>query len=103
MECLVSPCERNADESMSPCAVRVGKPVDGPTRCMSQITPGNLGVVAQPDEFRHQRNAGAGGGGHGARARPACAQHHADGGEFVFRLHDGEGRFAVRADAETFM
>ena len=38
--CLVSPWERNAVERMSPCEVRVGKPVDGPTRWMSQITPG---------------------------------------------------------------
>src|SRR5438094_412195 len=38
--CLVSPWERNAVERMSPCEVRVGRPVEGPTRWMSQITPG---------------------------------------------------------------
>jgi hypothetical protein len=38
--CLVSPCERNAACSRSPCAVRVGRPVDGPTRCTSKITAG---------------------------------------------------------------
>ena len=27
--CFVSPCERNAVERISPCDVRVGKPVDG--------------------------------------------------------------------------
>ena len=40
MMCLVSPWERNAVERMSPCEVRVGRPVEGPTRWMSQITPG---------------------------------------------------------------
>jgi len=31
-----------------------------------------------------------------ARAtRPSRAQNHADGGQFIFRLHDGEGRLAV--------
>ena len=30
--CCVSPCERYAVERMSPCEVRVGRPVDGPTR-----------------------------------------------------------------------
>ncbi len=64
------------------------------------MTPGNLGVVAEAGELRHQRNAGARSRCHGARARPACAKHHADGGQFVFRLHDGEGRLAFRRDAE---
>ena len=36
----VSPCESLATNSMSPCEVRVGNPVDGPTRWMSQMTPG---------------------------------------------------------------
>ena len=40
MMCLVSPCERNAVDSRSPCAVRVGRPVDGPTRCTSKMTAG---------------------------------------------------------------
>ncbi len=40
MGCLVSPCDRNAVERMSPWAVRVGRPVDGPTRSTSKITVG---------------------------------------------------------------
>jgi len=31
---------RNAVDNMSPCEVRVGRPVDGPTRWMSQMTAG---------------------------------------------------------------
>ena len=62
---------------------------------------GNFGVVGQTGELRHQRNARPGGRGHGARARPSRADHHADRGQFVFRLHDGESRFAVGADAEA--
>ena len=38
--CCVSPWERNAVESTSPCEVRVGRPVDGPTRWTSKITAG---------------------------------------------------------------
>ena len=38
--CLVSPCESIAVESRSPCIVRVGSPVEGPTRCTSTITAG---------------------------------------------------------------
>ena len=38
--CFVSPCDRNAACSRSPCEVRVGRPVDGPTRCTSKITAG---------------------------------------------------------------
>jgi hypothetical protein len=37
----VSPWERKAFLRMSPCAVRVGKPVEGPTRSISKITAGN--------------------------------------------------------------
>ena len=61
---------------------------------------GNLGVVAQAAELGHQRHAGAGGRGHGARARPACAQHHADGGQLVLGLHHGKGRLAFRRHAQ---
>ena len=61
---------------------------------------GDLGEVAEAGELGHERNAGTGGGGHGARARPAGAEHHADGGEFVFGLDHGEGGFAFRGDAE---
>ncbi len=38
--CFVSPCEAYAHSRMSPCCVRVGMPVDGPTRCTSTITAG---------------------------------------------------------------
>jgi hypothetical protein len=38
--CWVSPWERSAVEITSPWAVRVGSPVDGPTRWTSKITPG---------------------------------------------------------------
>ncbi len=38
--CWVSPWERKAVESTSPWAVRVGRPVEGPTRCTSKITAG---------------------------------------------------------------
>ena len=40
MMCLVSPWERNATCSRSPWAVRVGRPVEGPTRWTSKITAG---------------------------------------------------------------
>ena len=36
----VSPWERKAVERTSPCEVRVGRPVEGPTRCTSKITAG---------------------------------------------------------------
>ena len=55
---------------------------------------GHFRVVAQADEFRHERDARTGGSRHGARARPAGAERHADGGQLVFRLHDGVGGFA---------
>ena len=40
MTCRVSPWELSATKSRSPCAVRVGSPVDGPTRWMSNTTAG---------------------------------------------------------------
>jgi hypothetical protein len=52
----------------------------------------NFGVVRQPGELGHQRDARAGRGRHRARARPAGAQHHPERRDFVFRLHDGERR-----------
>ena len=30
--CFVSPCDAYAGDKISPCCVRVGMPVDGPTR-----------------------------------------------------------------------
>jgi hypothetical protein len=38
--CFVSPWDRKYVERMSPCIVRVGRPVDGPTRWTSTITAG---------------------------------------------------------------
>ncbi len=59
-------------------------------------------VVAQSGEFGHQTDAGAGRRSHSTSPHPASAQHHADGGKFVFRLHDTESRFAIRTDAMLF-
>ncbi len=63
-------------------------PVEGPTRCTSKMTRGDLGVVAEADELVHEGDAGAARRREGPRAVPGGAQHHADGGEFIFRLHD---------------
>ena len=62
---------------------------------------GNFRVVGEAGKFCHERNARAGGRGHGARPCPSRAQHHADRGQFVFGLHDGERGFAVGANAEA--
>ncbi len=100
--CRVSPCDSSAVDRMSPCAVRVGRPVEGPTRCTSKITAGNLGVVAQAHELRHEGNAGTRGRSHRARSRPCRAQHHADRGQLVFGLHHGVRRLAgFFVDAEA--
>ena len=48
----------------------------------------DLGVVGQPDELVHQRDAGTRRRGEGARAVPAGADHHADGGQLVLGLQD---------------
>ena len=53
----------------------------------------DFGEIAEADEFGHQADAGSAGGGQGACAGPSCADHHADGGEFVFGLDDGVGSF----------
>ena len=74
---------------MSHCCVRVGMPVEGPARCTSKITAGNLGEIGEAEELLHQRDAGAGGRGEGARAVPGGADHHADRGELVLGLDDG--------------
>ena len=59
----------------------------------------NFGVIGKSDELVHQRNAGACRRCHGTCASPSCSNGHAHGGQFVFCLNDGEGRFAVRSDA----
>ncbi len=62
---------------------------------------GNFCVIAKARKLRHQRNAGSRGRSHGPRSGPARAEHHAYGGQFVFRLHDSKRCFAVRADTEA--
>ena len=79
---------------MSPCMVRVGRPGRGADALHVEDDRRDLGVVAEPDELRHEGDARAGGRRHRARARPAGAEHHADRGELVLRLHDREGRLA---------
>ena len=49
---------------------------------------GDFGEVGEPEELGHQRNARAGSRGERARAIPARADHDADGGNFIFGLHD---------------
>ncbi len=78
-----------------------GHPGGGADALDVEDDAGQLGEVAEAGELRHQRDAGAGGRGHGARAGPACAEHHADGGQFVFRLNDGEGGLAVLLRRDT--
>ena len=54
----------------------------------------NFGEIGEPEEFLHQRDAGAGGGGEGAGAVPGRADHHADRGQLVLGLDDGD-RFCL--------
>ena len=62
---------------------------------------GNFGEIGEPEEFLHQRNAGARGRGKGAGAVPAGADHDADRGEFVLGLDDGEFvLLGLRIDAQ---
>ena len=53
-----------------------------------------LGVVGQPRELRHQRDAGARGRRHRAGAGPRRADDHAERGDLVLGLHDRERRLA---------
>ncbi len=50
----------------------------------------NLGEIGQPEELLHQRDARTRGRREGARAVPAGADHHADRGQLVLGLDDGE-------------
>ena len=59
----------------------------------------NLGEVGEAEELLHQRDAGAGGRREGARAVPARADHHADRGELVLGLDDGEAVLLVAVGA----
>ena len=61
----------------------------------------DLGVVGEPDELRHQRDAGTGGRGHRPGARPAGADGHPDRGQLVLGLDDGDLLLArLRVDSE---
>ena len=62
---------------------------------------GNFSEIGKAQKFLHQRNARTRRCGEGARAVPCCADDHADGGDFVLRLDDGEFvLFAVGVDTE---
>ncbi len=50
----------------------------------------DLGVVREADELVHQRDARTRGRRERARARPRCADDHAECRQFVFRLEDRE-------------
>ena len=52
----------------------------------------NLGVVREPDELLHQRDAGSRCIRERARARPACTDGDARGGELVLRLKNAVPR-----------
>ena len=50
----------------------------------------DLGEVGEPEELRHERDPRAARRGEAARAVPACADRHADGGQLVLRLDHRE-------------
>src|SRR6516162_8872816 len=60
---------------------------------------GNFDVVAQSSELRHQRNSRPGGGRHGTRSHPSSPQNHANRGQLILGLYDGESCFAVSTDS----
>ena len=98
--CRVSPCDRPAGER--DVLLRGARRQAGGRADALDVEDhrGNLGEVGQAGELGHQRDAGAGGRGHRARARPAGADHHADRRELVLGLHDREGGLArLRVDA----
>ena len=49
----------------------------------------DLGEIGEPEEFLHERDARPRGRGEGARAVPASAHRHADGGDLVLGLDNG--------------
>ena len=103
MMCLVSPCDRNATCSRSPCAVRVGRPVDGPTRCTSKIDRGRLGVVGRGRRTRPSaKYRGRAVDVIDARPRPARADHHAERRNLVLGLDDREGGLPVALSTRYF-
>ena len=87
---------------MSPCAVRVGKSGGRPDTLNVPDDGGDFHVVAEPDEFGHQRDARTRRARHRARAAPTCADGHADRGKLILGLHYGECRFAgLRVDTQS--
>ena len=88
--CLVSPCEAYAQEMMSVCCVRVSVPDQGSGALHVEDHRRNFGEIGEPEKLLHQRDARARGGRERPRAVPGGADHHADRGEFVLGLHDGE-------------
>ena len=68
MGCLVSPCESEATKA--DVALRGARRKAGGRADALDVPDhaGNLNVVSEAGELRHQRDARAGGGGHGARA-----------------------------------
>ena len=54
----------------------------------------DLGEIGIAHKLAHEADARAAGRGHGAGAGPACADHHADGCQFVLGLDDGIGVLA---------
>ena len=96
MMCLVSPCERNAvDEQI---ALRGAGRQAGrrPDALDVEDHRRHFGVVGQAGELGHQRDARTGGRGHRPGTGPARADHHAERGDLVLGLDDGEGRLAGR-------
>ena len=83
----------------SACDVRVGKPVRRTDALHIPDHDRHFGIIGQTREFGHQAQAGPGGGCHRAQSAPARADRHADGGQFIFGLHDGIGVFAIFAFA----
>ena len=61
----------------------------------------NFRVVRKARELGHQRDTRPGGRGHGACSSPSGADDHADRGQFVFGLDDGERGLAISADAKV--
>ena len=58
----------------------------------------DFGEIGEAEELLHQRDAGAGGRGERARAVPGRADHHADRGQLVLGLDDGEAVLAGLPD-----
>jgi len=68
----------------------------GPTALDVDDRDRNFSEVGQANELGHQRNTGAGRGSKCTCAIPARADHHADGRQLVFRLHDSKVVLASR-------